>query len=104
MITELIPNKTYFQGIARPPFFKEESCVAVNDDGTYATAEYSRYATVSGALERWCETKEEAIRDMIESYYKRYHGKDMSGKADIYQDYVRDIQPFILENYPEYTI
>lgn len=104
MISEIIPNKVYYKASSDHPFYIEVSAVKVNDDDTYATKEHPRYAVASTVLKYWCETKDEAIQDQIDYYIERVYKKDMSGKADVYQEFSKNMAGYIKENRPEYFL
>ena len=104
MIEKLIPNVTYYCGNSKPPFYTEQSCIALNEDGTYATKEHKRYSVTTHAESSWCYTKEEAVRDMIGYYIEQFKDKDVSGKAVVYIEFVKAIEPHIKKHYPEYLI
>ena len=104
MITELIPNKIYFRGSPKPPFYTKTSCTKLNKDGTYATTEHRRYATISGAKSNWCATKEEAIQSYVDYYFEHFHNKDMSNKAEVYQNFAKDMREYAKIHHPEYYL
>ena len=100
MITELVPNKTYFQGNTQYPFFSKRMCTGVNTDGTFNTNESKRYATVNLALSHWCQTKDEAVLDMVQ-YFLSFDKDKLSGKAQIYKDFYYAMEEYSAEHYPE---
>ena len=104
MIKNIVVGKTYFMSNGNPPFYTSEICEGLNDDGTYSQNGSKRYSTISGALDHWCLTKEEAQLNMVEWYIKDFHGRDVSGKHESYQKLCKDILPFVEKEYPEYLI
>lgn len=104
MIEKLEKDRTYYEGIVLPPFYKEVSCIEVNADDTYATKEHLRYGAVSTAKNHWCNTSEEAIEDMTTYYMSQFHEIDMSTKAIIYQNFQKSMEIYLRKTKPEYFL
>ncbi len=104
MITEIIPGQIYYQGYANPPFYKEVNCLKVNDDATIDTKDSKRWCTTRLVMGTWCETKEEAISEQVNYYFKEFHDVDMSNKADVYQDFVKNMKKYTKIHNPEYWL
>lgn len=101
MIQEINFNQIYYEGSTVPPFYTERTATNCNDDGTYSTKEHPRQGVTSTALSHWHETKEEAIKNMMDYYFERFFKTDNSQLADIYQQFDKDMSEYIKENYPE---
>lgn len=105
MIKELIPNKIYYRGNTKPPFYTEEMATVINDDGTFGDATHPRINTIEIALKYWCETKEEAVENMISYYFTlRNYKEDFNNKSDVYRDFVNDMKEYLIKQHPEYLV
>ncbi len=104
MITKIIPNQIYYQGSAYPPFYMKMSCTKVNNDYTIDTLLHKKYCSTSLVLNNWCKTKQEAIDNQVDYYLKSFHGVNMSGKADIYQEFVKDMSVYTKKHNPEFWL
>lgn len=103
MIELIKTNRLYYSGRTIYPFYSVEICESINGDGTINCNGIYRYMTNQTALNNWCETEEEAVQKMI-NYWLSFKGKDMSELADVYQNFVRDMNAYISVHRPEYLI
>ena len=104
MIEKLKINTTYYEQSRIYPFYTREWCINLNGDGTYDTVKAQRRGVTSNAEGSWCYTKEEAVQNSIDYYLEFFHEKNMTDKADIYQNFQKDMGEWLKNHSPEYFL